>query len=392
MHTCMHAYTVHTYMTFGTFGPTQSSWSAKDDLCSLSSGRKDQCEWVARYYAKIPDDRSPEKKLQQKTRTSTAKTFGSSHAAFLNSLKWIWQKHLLICSSATMPAHVKKALEDCSCHSKKPVGKIEMGACAEAMLRLESGLGYHPPRSQLAISKSSKAAPPTRTGVETTTPRSNQEQDSTSSSSTSSTTTSSEATATKSTKVLGQPFLEGLPAAPPGLCRAPCPLSGGKTQEDFLANFNEVRIPGDGRCLFTATAVGKVMWTQSEIPSAERMKGYSAKNRLALLDWLKQKLAAHACFPEGGPPLAVSLQAATGLSADAYLQALEAGKVWGGWLEASIMATRWNCRMRIHYQENSQLQCVEFGAEKSTRWIQMRWTGDHYNLLLKKERWRSQLL
>lgn len=264
-----------------------------------------------------------------------------------------------------------------------------MDACAEAMLRLESGLGYHPPRSQLAISKSSKAASPTHTGGETT-PRSNQEQDSTSSSSTSSTTTSSEATATKSTKVVCQPFLEGLLAAPPGLCRAPFPLNGGKAQKDVLANFTEVRIPGDGRCLFTATAVGKIMWTQSEIPSTERMKGYSAKNRLALLTWLKQKLATHACFPEGGPPLAASLQAATGLSTDAYLQGLEAGKVWGGWLEASIMATRWNCRMRILYHsagtESSHLQCIEFGDEKSSRWIQMRWTGDHYNLLLRKER------
>lgn len=31
-------------------------WAAEDDICSLSVGRRDQLEWVARYYTKLPDE------------------------------------------------------------------------------------------------------------------------------------------------------------------------------------------------------------------------------------------------------------------------------------------------------------------------------------------------
>ena len=114
-------------------------WAAEDDICSLSVGRRDQLEWVARYYTKLPDElaKGVEKKLNQKTRTSTAKTFGSSHAAFLNSLKWIWTKHQLL-HGGEMPEHVARALSNSSCHSKS--GDTDLDACAEAMRCLELGL------------------------------------------------------------------------------------------------------------------------------------------------------------------------------------------------------------------------------------------------------------
>ena len=69
---------------------------SKEDVCSLSTGRRGEIEWVARYYASIPDDVAKKlqaepknKKILQKTRTATLKSFTTSHAAFFRSSKLV---------------------------------------------------------------------------------------------------------------------------------------------------------------------------------------------------------------------------------------------------------------------------------------------------------------
>ena len=133
------------------------------------------------------------------------------------------------------------------------------------------------------------------------------------------------------------PFVENTHAAPPKLAEL-FRLSGGK--ED-LTQYNRVPLcGGKPKCFFMASAVGKIMQQQSQVPTAERMQVFSNGNKANHLAWVKKKISENACFPEDGPPLSLSLQCATGLLQNEYLEELEKGNLLGGWLEASIMASR----------------------------------------------------
>ena len=439
-------------------------------------------EWVARYYTKLPDElaKGVEKKLTQKTRTSTAKTFGSSHAAFLNSLQWIWKKHQLL-HGGEMPEHVARALSNSSCHSKS--GDTDLDACAEAMRCLELGLrqrslesaeeghakkgakaeasagleqsandetqrspaqptlratsshatgkGFAAGKKKTTRSKAT-ASGQKRPGKAAAGPAKKAAKSTSSSSSSSSSSAESEwvsdetpgaAAAFGTTAAFGTsrsssaqptvragaskagesstsaaahatskgsatgleaaalrcPLLENTHAAPPKLAEL-FRLSGGK--ED-LTQYNRVPLcGGKPKCFFMASAIGKIMQQQSQVPTAEKMQLFSNGNKASHLAWVKKKISENACFPEDGPPLSLSLQCATGLLQNEYLEELGKGNLLGGWLEASIMASRWNCIICVYFSEKS----VTFGGNGKNPRINLLWTGDHYELLLPRAR------
>lgn len=89
----------------------------EDVPCSLSTGKREELQWVARYYVALPSSltEQTDRVYAQKTRTASLKAHGSSHSAFLAALNWLWTKHEL-CSGCERPKHVVNILQAVSCH------------------------------------------------------------------------------------------------------------------------------------------------------------------------------------------------------------------------------------------------------------------------------------
>ena len=109
-------------------------------LCSLSTGKKDETQWVARHYGQLPEAKTAEqeseqKPYMQKTRTTTLKTFCSGHAAFVAALDWLWKKHMLV-TGEQLPAVVADVLANTACHAGNIADHVK---CAEAMKSFEAG-------------------------------------------------------------------------------------------------------------------------------------------------------------------------------------------------------------------------------------------------------------
>lgn len=107
-----------------------------DPVCSLSSGRGDRLQFVARCHADLPAGAAAD--LRQRSKSAMVLPTRSAHQCFLLCLQWLWDKErALKGANSQMPDYVGTALADCEC--------CEAGngaACAQKMVDLEA-LGNH---------------------------------------------------------------------------------------------------------------------------------------------------------------------------------------------------------------------------------------------------------
>ena len=151
--------------------------------------------------------------------------------------------------------------------------------------------------------------------------------------------------------------------------------------------FDLVQIPKDGNCLFTAAAVAKVLWDKSkEEPNDAKKRSFGEKNRAMQVESLSKALKENAPFPPpDGPPMRTAMAAASDMSPEDYIEALKSGGLWGGWLEAALMARRWRCQFHVYTMEGQRyVRITSFGPAEKGDEIHLLWTGVHYDVLKRK--------
>ena len=333
----------------------------EEDTCNLTTGRRNETEWVARYNAPLPEAKALElqadpsrKKLLQKTRTCTLRTFSSNHAAFLGALEWLWEKHCFHCD-VEMPAEVRAVLAKTECHKKGGTN-----VCAEAMAALERREACQPPpplpenraSSKLEDARLSSSAPLAKQAAKP------------------------EVDASKQCPLLSEvvPVREAFQ----------WPKINCQSSEIIpMMTFRKILVPPDGNCLFAAAAVGKIMFNKVDVPSTDETAMYGRANRQNQVKWIEKALADGGKFPSNGPLLATSIRSCTDLDPKAYVKQLQSGELWGGWLECCIMGTRWDCQFEVYIMEKDGIKLIsQIGRSKCKRKVRLLWSNDHYDLLL----------
>ena len=164
-----------------------------------------------------------------------------------------------------------------------------------------------------------------------------------------------------------------------------------------------IPVLGDGNCLFNAMAVGRVLLLDhrrqnAEVsqspqlhPTMEESARFGAQCRASYLTWLRRALDNNLSVP-GWPPLAVAVEAATGMSPATYLEAMEQPptaanrRTWGGYFEAACLAQRWQCQVLFFgaHREGWQFLVDAGQPHRMHRHhgvIPLAWTGGHFDLL-----------
>ncbi|CAE7217656.1 unnamed protein product, partial [Symbiodinium sp. CCMP2456] len=371
-------------------------------LCSLSTGKKEETQWVARHYGELPEaktaeEKSAQKPYTQKTRTATLKSFSSSHAAFLAALDWLWKKHALV-TGEQPPVSVVKILADTACHAGKTA---DHDKCDEAMKRLGASqpAPCPPPRPSpcpppcpspcpLPCPPAEAADAPPHDDVlssllEVQPSRKKRVSDSPAGS-------GREAPAKKK-RIPDTPTREkwGMPA---GLqSRLSGFLDVSARAEISSGPWNRVRICGDGNCLFTAAAVGhRALKSGTLEMDAVKQRQWGKTNRAVQMQWMEQHQGEP--FPPGESNTVLlkdAIIASSGKQPDEYfahMGSTAACNAWGGWLEAAVMAFRWKCQVKVYsldggtgrYRHLSTVGIVQNNGSI----IRLLWLGDHYDLLV----------
>jgi hypothetical protein len=351
-----------------------------DFTASLSTGAKDQVQWVARYFPKNPDqyplpddvEDKVSKTLLQKTVTASLWKYCSEHAAFLAALEFIWARHELFHAEISRPPKVKEALAANSCcgnsvegckssldelrkQSLADSGKIS-GKTPKADARTSDccdvcGVRFHTskecPLMQMVLASDAKLT-----------------------------------TVEASNRILS--------SAAQLRCKA-------RLSEKSCASkaFKKVAIKGDGNCFFTATAVGIAMAGSAarEVPTQDTQLRLGRQLRANQLVWMKDQVACHGRFPdESGALLADAITAATGMQASAYFAEMEkqggsGEQTWGGFLEAAIIGKRIQKTIYIFQKHANRyvLLCQAGPDDSGHDSTFLVWTGNHFDTLLPTE-------
>ena len=103
-----------------------------DPICSLSSGRGDRLQFVARCHADLPAGAATD--LRQRSKSAMVLPTRSAHQCFLLCLQWLWSKEkALRGAKSQIPDYVSAALADGKCCEAG-----DEAACAQKMVDLEA--------------------------------------------------------------------------------------------------------------------------------------------------------------------------------------------------------------------------------------------------------------
>ena len=98
--------------------------------------------WVARYYGDLSSRVSPKEypgtKMEQKTRTVTYTGVASEHAAFRETLSWLWRRHIIHTEGARWPSEARKAVGTLVDGVLQPCADCGPSGC-ETSRRLQAG-------------------------------------------------------------------------------------------------------------------------------------------------------------------------------------------------------------------------------------------------------------
>ena len=153
-------------------------------------------------------------------------------------------------------------------------------------------------------------------------------------------------------------------------------------------------IPPDGNCLFGSLIVGKICLLDRARTLPEEPAEVSKWAVACRMQFVK--LVAR-CTDMDGIPLAEVIQASTGLSKAEYFDRISKPtgdrSSWGGFMEASVMAARWRCRIVFFGWEPDQRRLRSWsyvgndvdGELPDRGRIAVAWTGTHFNVLVLDE-------
>ena len=166
-----------------------------------------------------------------------------------------------------------------------------------------------------------------------------------------------------------------------------------------LEAFQKVPIKGDGNCFFAAAAVCMAVASNptKPVPDKDAQHRLGRQLRISQLAWMKTQVANQCRFPdESSALLSDAILTATGMEASQYFARMETSvknseHVWGGFLEASVIAKRIDHTMYICQKDAKKyvLLCQAGQGYSSCKSLFLVWNGTHYDALIPAIRARN---
>ena len=364
------------------------------------------------------DLRKVDSKLKQRTRSSGYMDVCEEHTAFRVVLLWLWRKWIMHTrEQATLkqiPPHVRMCLEPLEQDELQPCPLCQAGQCkfmVDLPARLSKLIGRELSTSNVssqprdAVSGSVAAAPVTLAkeaafpgdGVTAPVARA-----------------SGVCCCCGAGNAKNQSGIlicqhcgdvdmivasakQKVPRAMPMVARnhAALPVRLGATREncDGGPGWEFIRIPGNGDCLFSSMAIGKLCLLQGKVaPGFHRRAEWGATARAGYLNHV-DKLVARGGAVLGVASMETLVHSSTGMDLATYRRCMRAPdaanrRTWGGFLEASLMCQGWRCRVVFFVWEGGRpVVWSTIGGEnvnlehQHAGQIPLMWWGTHYDLL-----------
>ncbi len=353
--------------------------------------------WVARYHGSAPilkkDGWPKGARLNQKTRSITYEDKASEHDAFRETLLWLWRRHEIhrpLGSGEILPEHVVRALAPRENGKLAPCPACLAGTC-DFMEKAPIWLG------SLVGDASSAAKPPSAAAVPSA-PKPSKQANS----------TGAAAPGATKERCITCGGDDGQKVGDLCLCRscraiderATGALAVGalrlKSTKAGAINLDEgpgwqrIRVPGDGDCMFTALTLCRMLAMGKAVPPFEQRAGWGQACRRRYLAGMKLRLDVGREYM--GCPIRTLILASTGLEPDEYLVRMSVGstadrRTWGGFLELSMLAQRWWCRVHVFRVVGRDLALMcSIGMLPHSVPAQCKW-GGHCAVLWRGGHW-----
>ena len=153
--------------------------------------------------------------------------------------------------------------------------------------------------------------------------------------------------------------------------------------------FQIIKAPPDGNCLFTSIMMAGLVCRKGNVPSYDSRGLTGAKCREMYLKWVEPYLQRDLDLPGTGmraQELLVDVSRWGGH--DEYLRSMRgpvlSRRQWGSWPEALAIASKWKLKVCVFTQDAAgslvlvQAPC---GAEATTQVMCLLWNGSHYDAL-----------
>ena len=354
--------------------------------CSLnriSRSSAQGSQWVARCSGKQMDMTKAKKdsRLKNKTRSQTYHSSQEEHNAWRVTLLWLWRRFFMAGGRKELPEQVRRALAPMDKGELVPCPECRAGTCTFMELAAAGLL------VKIASEGSSGATQPAAKCVfcggeavvidQVPACRLCREVDA-----------EVARGGHANSRPIGQPRAHQITLSVPESFQAGGP------------GWQMIMIPPDGNCLFGSFIVGKLCFLDRkralpEEPAAQAqlVSKWAASCRKHFVTLMHKR-------GEGNideVPMAEVIRASTGMSTAEYLDRMSKPIVdrssWGGFMEASIMAVKWRCRIVFFGWEPDQRRLRSWShvgddvnsAHRDRGRIAVAWTGTHFNLLVLDE-------
>ena len=361
-----------------------------------------ETSWVARFWGEnlqvVDDLGKKDKKLRNKTRSQHFGENGDEHDAFRTVLFWLWRKWLMHNPTGKpmtlndLPEEVRKCLAPFRDGELQPCPGCRAGECTimttlrqrrvaasrpEARKALDAvgaperhapkGIGAPEPDASVCVCCGGRNPDRTQAGLRIC----------------------------KLCIAVDAKAKAALPGAKqPKVLRLPCVgvdlpnCEGGQ-------GWSRIRVPPDGDCLFSSLSMSFVAIIKATKPLPDTMEKRAQWGSTTRSGFCKRvrKMAQEQEQVLGVASVETLIEAGTGMTIDAYLRRMAKPdptdlQTWGGFLEATLLAHNWRCRLAIFDWIDGPALRVVCGQNQTINpknqhhgWIALLWTGSHYDAL-----------